>query len=123
MPLNDLPRLRYDTTTRRTIVKTGAKLAYDVPIVAASMKLSEGGVGADHISGHNGVTCLPTEVLCSPNSPKPVCCPIGPTRGCCAVVSGSGDARQRCHGCIINDECFFPNPNTCFRCIDFPGEC
>ena len=33
-------------TTRRTIVKTGAKLAYAAPLVAASFKLSSRGAGA-----------------------------------------------------------------------------
>jgi len=31
------------TTTRRTIVKTGAKLAYAAPVVAATFKLTQGG--------------------------------------------------------------------------------
>ena len=43
---------RLDTnTTRRTVVKTGAKLAYAVPIVAASFKLSATSVGAQAVSG------------------------------------------------------------------------
>jgi hypothetical protein len=38
-----LSRQRDTTTTRRTIVKTGVKLAYAVPVVAATMKLSTSG--------------------------------------------------------------------------------
>ena len=40
-------------TTRRTIVATGAKLAYAAPLVATSLKLSAMNVAATHISpGH-----------------------------------------------------------------------
>ena len=36
--------------SRRTIVKTGAKLAYAAPLVAASFRLSSGAVGAQTVS-------------------------------------------------------------------------
>lgn len=48
-----------NSTTRRTVVKTGAKLAYIAPVVAASFKLSSTGVAA--VSGLDprcdGTTC------------------------------------------------------------------
>jgi hypothetical protein len=39
-------------TTRRTIVRTGAKLAYAAPLVATSLKLSAMNVAATHSPGH-----------------------------------------------------------------------
>jgi len=41
--------------TRRRVLKTGAKLAYAAPLVAASMRLTAGGAGA--VSG-GGSTCI-----------------------------------------------------------------
>ena len=46
MPLDELNDQLARTTTRRTVVKTGAKFAYAAPLVAATMKLSTGGAGA-----------------------------------------------------------------------------
>ena len=43
MPLEELTTR---ITTRRTITKTGVKLAYAAPVLAASMRLSAGGAGA-----------------------------------------------------------------------------
>src|SRR5215217_4711212 len=39
-------------TTRRTIVRTGAKLAYAAPLVATSLRLSVLNVAATHSPGH-----------------------------------------------------------------------
>ena len=49
MPIDDLTSRFSSLTSRRSIVRTGAKLAYATPLVAASMKLSGGGAAA--ISG------------------------------------------------------------------------
>jgi len=43
MPIDELTDQLTMSTTRRTIVKTGAKLAYVAPLVAASFKLSANG--------------------------------------------------------------------------------
>src|SRR4051794_33654662 len=76
--------LTASSTTRRTIVKTGAKLAYAVPAVAATMKLSAMGAGAAVVSGG---TCTPSET-----------CGSGPS-GCdgsdicsCGSTAGGGVA-------------------------------
>jgi hypothetical protein len=61
----EMPEQQNSRTTRRVVVATGAKLAYTVPIVAASLKVSTlgalavtgGGVCA-HSTGLNG-GCLP----------------------------------------------------------------
>jgi len=89
-----------DSPTRRTIVKTGVKLAYVAPIVAASFKVS--GVlaqtispppleGCFHSTGTNG-GCMPActnggrftgaqcGVICgtgNPNNPDDGACPVG----------------------------------------------
>jgi hypothetical protein len=56
MPLDELTSLR---TSRRTIAKTGAKLAYAAPVVAATMQLSgQMGAAASPIHECNeGVIC------------------------------------------------------------------
>jgi len=53
MPIEELTDQLATSTTRRTIVKTGAKLAYAAPIVAATMKLSAGGAAAAVSDGGN----------------------------------------------------------------------
>jgi hypothetical protein len=50
MPIDELQR----TTTRRTVVATGAKLAYAAPLLAASFQLGARGAGAQTISGFCG---------------------------------------------------------------------
>ena len=67
----DPSRLSDSTTTRRTIVRTGAKLAYAAPLVAASMTLHT--VSATPVSSGGGtcegyvfkVTLMDGSVLCS----------------------------------------------------------
>jgi hypothetical protein len=60
---------RFPTPTRRTIVATGAKLAYAAPLVAASFTVSALNVAATHSPGH---VCPPGRVCgkcpgeCSP---------------------------------------------------------
>jgi hypothetical protein len=55
--VDTLSRHSDDTTSRRTVVKTGAKLAYAAPLIAATMGLS---------AQHSGAVSIePTEV-CSP---------------------------------------------------------
>jgi hypothetical protein len=88
-----------DSPTRRTIVKTGVKLAYVAPIVAASFKVS--GVNAQtispikdncfHSTGTNG-GCMPactsagfTGAQCGP------ICGTGQFTGACPVGQGGGN--------------------------------
>jgi hypothetical protein len=71
-----------DSPTRRTVVKTGVKLAYVTPIVAASFKLREASA---------------QEVM-SPGNPNPECrgatcgnfIPCGPGGGCVCFSTSSG---------------------------------
>ena len=78
MPKDELVNLVRATTTRRTVMKTGAKLAYAAPVVAASFKLST----------HNSVA-ISGVTSCS-NPFDPVACALAP-----------GD----CRGCLVGDEC------------------
>jgi len=57
-------------TTRRAVLSTGAKLAYAVPVVAASMKLAEQAAGAQV----SGSTCEPPGGPCTINNFIQVCC-------------------------------------------------
>jgi len=68
MPFEELTDQLATSTTRRTVVKTGAKLAYAAPLVAATMKLSAAGVGA----------------ASPPNDTPPDTCPVftSPTPTC-----------------------------------------
>src|SRR5215212_5378550 len=54
-------------TTRRTVVATGAKLAYAAPLVATSLKLSALNVAATHSPGH-GDAC-PEAFVCGGTIP------------------------------------------------------
>jgi len=90
--------------TRRVVVATGAKLAYTVPIVAASLKVSglnaaaiSGGGICAHSSGTNG-GCLPTctarAVATGCPNPGNQCndiCGNGQATGACPVGSGGGN--------------------------------
>jgi hypothetical protein len=104
MSLEDLTTL---TTTRRTIAKTGAKLAYAAPIVAASMKLSTGGAAA--VSGGActaASTCGGEPSACDGN----VACSCGATAdGSTACfqwnVAGTGGS------CSASDPC--PSGEAC----------
>ena len=80
MPPNELIESLTSTgTTRRTIVKTGAKLAYAAPLVAASIKLSV----------HSAKAAISPGQTCS-NPFDPVTCALAP-----------GD----CRGCLVGSEC------------------
>ena len=56
-------------TTRRAVLGTGVKLAYAVPMVAASMKLAEQAGGAV-----SGSTCEPPGGPCTIDNFIQVCC-------------------------------------------------
>ena len=58
MPFEELTDQLSRATTRRTIVTTGVKLAYAAPLVAATMKLTAGGLSAQTpVSGGGSVQC------------------------------------------------------------------
>jgi hypothetical protein len=60
-------------TTRRTIVTTGAKLAYAAPLVATSLKLSAMNVAATHSPGHQPCeTFVCGNPLCAEPGPGPL---------------------------------------------------
>jgi hypothetical protein len=71
-------------TTRRTIVKTGAKIAYVAPLVAASFKLTARGAGAQTISG--AVECSPVGGTCGGS---PTGCNGNADCSCAATVDGT----------------------------------
>jgi hypothetical protein len=55
-----------EETSRRTIVKTGVKLAYAAPLVAASFKLTSIGAAAQ---GASPAACAPPRSACSNDGP------------------------------------------------------
>lgn len=61
MPPDDMSDKITTTTSRRTIVRTGVKLGYAAPLIAASMKLSGGRAAA--ISGGGASFTVPGEAL------------------------------------------------------------
>lgn len=109
-------------TTRRTIVKTGAKLAYAAPLVAVSFKLSGRVAGAVTISPNS---CIPTggdacsqQVACQPGADVNIC-GCGPTpegHGFCFQQGGCGAACSSSSQCSNGQVCVA----TCcgFACQD-----
>lgn len=91
MPVEDsIQRAADATTTRRTIVRTGAKLAYAAPVVAVSMKLNTAGATkispvdfCGHSVGING-GCMPA---CTSN---------GFTGKQCGKLCGDGQSEGGC---------------------------
>ena len=80
------------SVTRRTVVRTGARLVYAAPLVAASFHLGVNRAGAQPISG--GGLCAPGDLACGAATGEfccgpdaPVCCPTIPVDGrfgaCC----------------------------------------
>jgi hypothetical protein len=89
------------TATRRHVLKTGVKLAYATPLLAASMRLTEAGVGAVSDGGTGSVPCGATTCgteestgaqLACVDPAHALCCTAARTRttpqgvavGCCA---------------------------------------
>ena len=87
MPFDDAMGQLTSSTSRRTIVKTGAKLAYAAPIVAASMSMSAGLTGAQTVSGGGPITPACTRDF---------------TREIATQGSGTGGTSQCCgaSGCV-----------------------
>ena len=113
-------------TTRRTIVKTGAKIAYVAPVVAASFKLSALNVSAQAASpGGVAGTCLAGQDSC--NGADFVCNGGGPTGRCFCTSTTEGGLlcgnfdRGSCSGyqsCTASTQCpagevCAPGPDCC----------
>jgi hypothetical protein len=113
MPIDELVNRLESETTRRTVVKTGAKLAYIAPAVAASFKLSASSVGAQGASpvGCDRFNCGTTIDFCQDDLrcemfSRPACVCTGSLEGsefcgdwCFACGAGTGQ------GCTSSDSC------------------
>jgi hypothetical protein len=104
------------TTTRRTIVKTGAKLAYAAPLVAASFKLSAGRAGAQAVSRGN---CPCLTLNCGTAVPGTICGCLESTEGhqFCSNDFGCGTTDP----CDSTDDC--PSGFFCQANSDCAGSC
>jgi hypothetical protein len=115
--------------TRRTIVKTGTKLAYAAPVVAASMKLgmrstsaqvvSDGGVGSPGFCGHSigGEPFDPEGCKGTCNNACPQVETLSPgdgseTRNPCEDVCENLCKGEKGNECVSDDAC---SP-ACFTC-------
>ena len=114
MPGQHLTDLSDSTTTRRTVVRTGAKLAYAAPLVAASLGLGTKAQAADVvISGVGCADCAALTTFCG----EGVCseltgqCEIRPFDG--AIDLCCGDSGERC----IDGICQFSPCNPGFRVV------
>jgi hypothetical protein len=101
-----------DSTTRRTVVKTGVKLAYTAPLVAASFKLSAMTALAA-VSGGGGV-CSPPSSTCSAEGPSG--CSGNALCSCGATVDGTTACFQwnvvgTGGSCSVGDPC--PSGEAC----------
>lgn len=108
MALDDMAEKLTDTTTRRTIVKTGAKLAYAVPVVAATTRLSGGSaVAASPPCGGGGV-CKVDQDCCAGET-----C-IG---GICSVANCEGRTCGNFAQCHATADC------QCYTAPEGAGVC
>ena len=90
--LDHLYEANSSTTTRRRVVKTGAKIAYAAPLVAASM----------HLSRSSGLAVSPVGGDVCAHS-------IGINGGCMGACAAAG-----CTGNVCNDICGNgQNPGAC----------
>jgi hypothetical protein len=93
-------------TSRRSVVKTGVKIAYAAPLVAASFKLGAHGASA-------ALVCPGTYTLVLVGPPDSNGNPTGPTCCLCACTTFNGNLVQTPQGphCVdafgIIDECLF----------------
>jgi hypothetical protein len=123
MDRSDLADRLGTPATRRTVVKTGAKLAYAAPLVAASFRLAAMDAAAQVSPGGGPILCEPGHGAC-PGSPACQCAPVfsqGPTgpvvtHTCVHVASGpvadcNEDSGFSCPGdslCVAGTQCFAP---------------
>ena len=83
MGLDEITGRLSTSTTRRTVVKTGAKLAYAAPLVAASFKLAELKTIAQTASGVQDPVCIGTRDGCNSGG-------CGPGGSCICTVTPEG---------------------------------
>jgi hypothetical protein len=105
---------RVDTTTRRAVVKTGVKLAYAVPLVAASFKLRSTGAGAVSDGESCGTptrcgapsfgSCL-NNCFCVSSADGSQACVFGRVPAGGLVTCSSGAGCQADQVCVLNT-CF-----------------
>ena len=113
---------RHATSSRRTIVKTGAKMAYAVPVVAATISLNVGESSAQRVSGINpdpaciGATCANLR-QCADN-PDCQCFTLAGGGGFCIPGSTTCDSFGVCGAdlscpagqvCVVGTCCGTPN--------------
>ncbi len=119
---DEVAKLTSAETSRRTIVKTGAKFAYAAPVIAGTMKLSAQGAGAaspvpckdpqpcpNYFCGDN-CTCVPTTEkgsICHQGRPCPEVAECDSSDDC---PSGSVCAATCCGILICVTECGSPHP-------------
>lgn len=98
------------TSTRRTVVTTGAKVAYAAPLVAASFKLSAHGAGAVSADGPCDTFVCGNNVPCvdRPNQDPPGC-------WCFEVQATPGQGR-----CTSN---FYCSPDLTVPCPNGQSDC
>ena len=117
MALEEITRHLGASTTRRTVVKTGVKIAYAAPIVAASFKLST--VRASHVSGGcDGVCCADTATFTSCGAGGCYC--FQTTEGTTACHLG-GQSCTLIGPCTTSSDC--PNGTHCSAESFCPGTC
>jgi hypothetical protein len=106
----DLENQIAESTTRRTIVKTGAKLAYAVPVVAASFRLSQTSARAQAVI--SGFVCPPNLVCGVQQEP----CGEDDTGVCSSVRSVEAES------CICGNDACGPACSTDDDCQTYaPG--
>ena len=104
MALDEMTERLGTSTTRRTVVKTGAKIAYAAPIVAASFKLTSMTAAAQAVSG----SC--TNVIGACNVPANGCNGDA-SCACFRTIDGSSACIQfnvccaGCKTCSSNADC------------------
>ena len=114
MPMDELVDRLESQTTRRTIVKTGAKLAYAAPLVAATLKTDALTASAQRVSPIAGGTCA-GDFSCG-EVPDPcganefgTCYCFGNTER--QGVCGSNESCAALSSCTTSEDC--PNGSHC----------
>jgi hypothetical protein len=116
------------STTRRTVIRTGAKMAYAAPLVAASFKLSSTAVGAQQVSGGPNPECAGSTcgsfTSCSSGNPDCVCASTN-QGGLCIPGSTNCENLQDCVDGACPDGSLCAVNTCCGRpvCVSVDLEC
>jgi hypothetical protein len=95
---------RPTSTTRRTVVRTGAKLAYAAPLVAASFTLSAGAAAAQAVSPPADVFCLYRVTAAPTGIPPNTACPITGLKKGSTICGPCFEPQRQCPehtGCAV----------------------